>query len=369
MAFEDKTLLDMLIAWASSHLALCDDTHRVKALEHRSTALRSFTTALPKSQESPEVALACCLVFCSMSAILGDTAGWHNHLLGAAHIIRQASPLHSYQAGLKKISGTYEGRWLLRNFAYHDVLMSVTLNREPIVAGRYWMQQTSNEADSYVGLASEPLAIISDISSLNGHLVQQTGHKSGLRYDLNVVSSAPANAESIEPPRLGDLGTEEFLSRACDIESELLNWTCPASDDVQLMNLAEAYRSAALIHLYRVLRRRTTKTVPDLDNKIRGQVTAVIHHIRQMPLKCLPECTSLFPLFMAGGETRSKSDMQLIRERLQHIITYRHFQNAASALSVLEELWLQYTSITEIPGELLDWWDILKRRGWSLALS
>lgn len=117
MAFEDKTLLNLLVAWASSHLALCNDTYRGKALEHRSTALRSLTIALPKSQESPEVSLACCLIFCSMSAILGDTAGWHNRLLGAAHIIRQASPSQSYQHGAQKISQNFEGQWLLPNFA------------------------------------------------------------------------------------------------------------------------------------------------------------------------------------------------------------------------------------------------------------
>lgn len=89
-----------------------------------------------------------------------------------------------------------------------------------------------------------------------------------------------------------------------------------------------------------------------------------------MPLKCLPECTSLFPLFMAGGEVRSRAAMQFIRERLQHISSYRRFQNAASALSVLEELWLQHTSMTGLTTEEpLDWLDILKRRNWCLALS
>lgn len=366
MAFEDKTLLDMLVAWAASHLSMCDDTYRVKALEHRSTALRSLATSLPTSQESPEVSLACCLVFCSMSAILGDTAGWHNHLLGAAHIIRQASPLQTYQHGLEKISGTYEGRWLLRNFAYHDVLMSVTLNREPIISGRYWINQTSMEVDSYVGLAAEPLALISEISSFNGHMMRQAKSGIGLGTDFDATRLSPPDdggAKLLFPL------AENYLSRAHEIESELQHWTCPASDDSNLVSLAEAYRSAALIHLYRIWRLRLPATSMDAETKIRSQVAAVIYHIGQMPLRCLPECTSLFPLFMAGGETRSKADMQFIRERLQHIITYRHFQNAASALSVLEELWLQHTSITEIPGEVLDWWDILKRRNWSLALS
>lgn len=366
MAFEDKTLLDMLVAWASSHLSLCDDTYRVKALEHRSTALQSFTTSLHKSNESPDIALACCLVFCSMSAILGDTAGWHNHLLGAAQIIRQAASSQSYQHGLDKISETYEGRWLSRNFAYHDVLMSVTLDREPIISGRYWMKHTSNEADSYMGLAYEPLALISEISSFNDCMRRQIESELGFTIDSDNTSLSSPDDDGLGSPLPG---REDFLSRAYEIESELQNWVCPASDNFNLVSLAEAYRSAALIHLYRILRCRTPTAAADVEDKIRRQVTAVIYHIGQMPLKCLPECTSLFPLFMAGGETRSKQDMQFIRERLQHIITYRQFQNAASALSVLEELWLQHTSITDIPGESLDWWDILKRRNWSLALS
>jgi len=366
MAYEDKTLLDMLVAWASSHLCLCDDSYRIKALEHRSTALRSFTTALPKSRESPEVSLACCLVFCSMSAILGDTAGWHNHLLGAAHIIRQASPSQSYEYGTEKISGTYEGQWLLRNFAYHDILMSVTLNCEPIISGRYWMKPASMEVDSYMGLACEPLALISEISSLNGSVVQQAELEPGFAIGSDTISSSSSYEDGVESVSSWYVA---FLSRIHDIEFELQNWTCPASDDSNLTSLAEAYRSAALIHLYRVLRRRIPATAADTEMKIQRQVTAVTYQIGRMPLGCLPECTSLFPLFMAGGEMRSRTNMQFIRQRLQHIVTYRHFQNAASALSVLEELWLQHTSITDSPGELLDWSDILKRRNWSLALS
>jgi hypothetical protein len=107
-----------------------------------------------------------------------------------------------------------------------------------------------------------------------------------------------------------------------------------------------------------------------VGGKIARQASVIVQHVRNMPLKCLPECTLLFPLFMAGGETTSKADIQFIRERLQHIATYRHFHNAASALSVLEELWLQHTSFTGlVTAQPLDWADILIRRDWRLALS
>jgi hypothetical protein len=301
-----------------------------------------------------------------MSAILGDTAGWHNHLLGAAHIIRQASQLQSYDDGAEKISRTFEGQWLLRNFAYHDILMSVTLNREPIISGRYWINLESMEVDSYMGLACEPLMRISETSSLNGSILQHAERELSFAAGSDIFSSPSSCDNGVELPSPWHA---DFLSKIYAIERELQNWTCPPSNDSNLVNLAEAYRSAALIHLYRILRSRAPGTAMEAENKIRNQVAAVLYHIRQMSLRCLPECTSLFPLFMAGGEAKSKADMQFVRERLQHIITYRQFQNAASALSVLEELWLQYTSITEVPGGMLDWWDILKRRNWSLALS
>ena len=360
MAIEDRPLLDMVVAWASSHLSLCNDMYHVRALEHRSTALKSFASSLSPNPESPELSLAGCLVFCSMSAILGDTTAWHNHLDGAAQIIRSARA--SDRDGLAVISRTYEGRWLLRNFAYHDILMSVALDREPLISGQYWVPEPKTSIDSYFGLASEPMAIISKTSSLNGDMA---------RHETSLLSNGPEI--SVSPSSLSSNTSSEqvnFSSRAYQIESDLQNWKCTESTDSCLISLAETYRSAALIHLYRVIRRHIPETFININRKIARQVGAIIQHVANMPLKCLPECTLLFPLFMAGGETTSKLEIQSIRERLQHIATYRHFRNATSALSVLEELWLQHTGFTGlIAGEPLDWSDILRRRNWKLALS
>ena len=364
MAIEDKLLLDMLIAWSSSHLSLCDDEHRARALEHRSTALNSFATFLSDTHHSPELLLAGCLVFCSMSAILGDTTGWHHYLLGAAQIIHNAGTPSLHCDGVTVIPGSYEGRWLLRNFAYHDILMSITLDREPLIPGKYWIPEPRTPVDSYFGLASEPMAVLSKISSLNGEMLRHV--------DVSPASSLASSAlhspyGSVESPTLQ---IEDFSSHARNIEAELQDWTCADSSDPCLVSLAEAYRSAALIYLYRVIRRHVPSTQAYVDKKIANQASGVVRHVGNMPLGCLPECTSLFPLFMAGGETVSRTEIQFIRERLLHLIAYRHFQNAASALSVLEELWLQHTSFPGLnAGEQLDWVDILNTRGWKLALS
>ena len=365
MAIEDRPLLDMLIAWSSSHLSLCNEIYQVKALEHRSTALKSFASSLSTAHQSTaEISLAGCLVFCSMSAILGDTTAWHNHLDGAAQIIRSARSTVEND-GVTAISKTYEGRWLLRNFAYHDILMSVTLDREPLIPGQYWITESKTTIDSYFGLASEPMALLSKISCLNGDMARYNRESS---YSSSHTALSPLIGRDGTESPLASPSMESCSTRAWQIETDLQNWACSGSKDPCLVSQAETYRSAALIHLYRVIRRH----VPGINigKKIARQISSVVHHAMNMPLKCLPECTLLFPLFMAGGETTSKSDIIFIRDRLQHIATYRHFKNAASALSVLEELWLQHTSFTGlIRSEPLDWADILSRRGWKLALS
>lgn len=365
MAMEDKLLLDMLIAWSSSHLSLCDDEHRARALEHRSTALNSFAASLSAIHHSPALLLAGCLVFCSMSAILGDTTGWHHHLLGAAQIIHNAGASSPCPDGVATMSSSYEGRWLLRNFAYHDILMSITLDREPLIPGKYWIPEPRTPIDSYFGLASEPMAVLSKISSLNGEMLRYMSASRSSSQNSS-ISHTP-DARSFDPSTLENL---DFSARACSIEAELREWKCAESTDPCLVSLAESYRSAALIYLYRVIRRHIPDTRTHVDKKIASQASDVVQHVGTMPLGCLPECTSLFPLFMAGGETTSRTEMLFIRERLQHLVTYRHFQNAASALSILEELWLQHTNFSGlVADEPLDWIDILSRRGWKLALS
>ena len=89
-----------------------------------------------------------------------------------------------------------------------------------------------------------------------------------------------------------------------------------------------------------------------------------------MPIACLPECTLLFPVFMAGGEIYDRDKMQTLRERLQAMASYRRFENIKTVLDVLEEVWDVRTRTLPIDASNpYDWHHVLKRRGWKLALS
>lgn len=129
--------------------------------------------------------------------------------------------------------------------------MSVTLNCEPIISGRYWMDPASMEVDAYMGLACEPLIWTLETSSLNGSAGQHAEHELGFAVSFNTFSLPSSCDDGVELPSPWHA---DFLSRINPIERELQDWKCPPSNDSNLMNLAEAYRGAALIHLYRVLR-------------------------------------------------------------------------------------------------------------------
>lgn len=297
-----------------------------------------------------------------MEAILGDTKIWYSHLQGAASLINSASSSSKrQQGGIAAIGSTFEGRWLLRNFAYHDILMSVTMDQAPLIPGSYWIAEDEDLADSYFGLATVPMRVLSEISTINGKL-----------------SQANTSPNEQRASHLWPIVQEQFRI----IENSLLTWTCPSSDDLSLVLLAETYRSAALIHLYRVQQKHTLLCPHDLSPKFSQQVSSIISSVEQMPAECLPECTLLFPLFMAGGcETVDTDQACFIRKRLVDMERFRKFQNVAAALDVLEELWRHNRVVEDVvveaetgqsvppPEKKMDWLDVLKRRDWKLAIS
>ena len=367
MATESSTFLDAIIAWSSSHLALQDGSYELVALQHRCSAFKSLYSTMASKDHSPELILASCLVLCSMESILGGTSKWYDHLVGASEIIRSASAVSS--DGIETLDTRYfttsfDGRWLLRNFAYHDIMMTVTMDRKPLLAGHYWDPEEQALADSYFGLASGPILLISNISCLNADMLEST-HLAG-----NCISPG-TTAEDDEWLRdIHRVRAKDFLCRAHRIETQLKSWTCTPSADVSLVSLAGAYRSAALIYLYRTMRRQCPSMRSALEHNIAEEVTCIVEKSAEMPLRCLPECTLLFPLFMAGGEAESEDQIHTIRQRMRKMVEFRRFLNVQIALTVLEELWsLNGETAAGVGKPRKDWLDVLDRRKWRLTLS
>jgi len=360
---ESPLLLDTLIAWSSSHLALQDQTYELVATANRCVALRSLSTALSSSKSEPEIGLAACLIHCAMESITGDTKQWFGHLVGAYEMIRSvAAVAGTTSLDLSAFSSTVEGRWLLSNFAYHDIMMTVTEDRKPlIIGGEYWNfledQDHPDAADTYFGLASEIIYLISEISILNVDMLNS-------QQALSSHNTIGTHATTIQP-------SDPFSTTAHNLQRTLQTWTPPTSQSYTLLALANSYRSAALIHLYRTVRRHRPHLTPAVTPQISTQVSEIIAQIRCIPPGCLAESSLLLPLFMAGGEANNPEQIAFLRGRMRSIAEERQFRNVERCLAVLEEVWhfkLLETKADGLNG-MIDWKDVLRRRGWILSIT
>ncbi|KAI8712686.1 Zn(2)-C6 fungal-type domain-containing protein [Fusarium sp. LHS14.1] len=347
MAFECPPLMYAVSAWASSHLALRDGKFKPLSLRHRGYALARLQESVQQSQLSTEMCLAVTMVLCSMESISEATDSWYPHLTGAAAALAQRP--NSARDPKQAVQVTFEGRWLLRNFAYHDVMMSVSMDRPPLIKGYYWAAADESLPDPYFGFASRLLFLVSETSVLNADFA-----------DANVLSRA---GQAISH---GDRST-----RARKIEDELQRWVCPSNErGSPLALLGEAYRNAALIHLYRTLRRHVSGYTVVLQAKIKACVEAIVKLSREVSEGCLVECTLLFPLFMAGGEAHEMSHIEAIREKLGDMIKWRKFRNVEACLEILDEVWRRRADGSRMSDQgHVDWVDIVKHKGWNLSIS
>lgn len=378
MSYESPPLLSSLIAWSSAHLSCFDPSYKITALEKQTEAWRSVAGALNPSvrdSSTQETNLAACLVLVSTEIALGDTTRWYDHMVGAKSII---VPAKATKSGGEVVSGpdafmdSSDGKWLLRNFAYHDVLGSVTTGKEPLLKGAYWISDDKSVVDAYVGVGSEILVLISEISCL---------------YPPGSAPDSPQTESRVfEETTEMDIDTmteaDQLWQTFTDLETRLRAWTCPRSVQPSLVALAESYRSAALIHLYRRLRQIISSRFAEdqgvlrnlssyIPSKVTTEIKQTLHQVDLIPLESLPECGLLFPIFMAGGETTDPHQIEAIRARLKLLLDHRGFGNIKRASEVLEELWrLRSLGIKGADGTTdVDWMDVLKRTGTKLMLT
>lgn len=266
-----------------------------------------------------EAALASCLLLSASEAILGLRTGWSEHLAGARSVIMSAGAATG--AGQEELRGP-AAFW-------------------GSAEGEY-LEGLGGAVDSYLGVHSQVLVYISQISALD----------------------APGDIAPDDPQSNG----EETVGRAAacsQIEQQLRSWQ-PSPADPILEATANAYKSAALIYLYQRMREKSLMTAP-LEPMGCGEVQSVLDSVARIPEDAHPDGVLLFPLFMAGGETTSLRDMETIRSRLRSIDKIRGFRNVLRACEVLEEVWQARAAATV--HDSVNWGDVLRSQGGGLLLT
>jgi len=352
MAMESLTLREALIALAAGHLALTNQSYRLLALEARSKALRSLANHVVTPNGDMyhvEAKVAACLTFVIDDIGVATGEDWLTHMKAACHLIISAETTTNSGKVLKGTDAfkiTSEGSWILRNFAYHDILGSVSSQQPPLLNGSY-LVDIADVVDSCTGLATELLAMAATIRRTEEEWYQGLGTR--------------RQNES------------RFLNDCAEVEQRLKDWRCRDDASTELASVAYAYRSAILIVLYRAMRNRLysnqcndpsdtsyVRSFVFLPETCSSQVTEIVDYVSKIAVDSTSESPLLFPLFLAGGEALDPRDIAVIRYRLQKLWERRQFRNISRAITILEDLWkrrqtgepgLDWAYLTSMPGE------------------
>lgn len=338
MAIVDPPLLYALFAYASVHsnAATAKDPDTTDSrLEYENRVARGVAEAIKRNAVT-ETTVACALVISTTEVVAGDTSRWLLHLQGAGHLVNHL--------GSSRLLRTTDGKFLLRYFAYHDIMASLSTGRRTLMEGVYWVEEveaTIESADSFMGLAHHIFRHLPDISAF----VEDTA-------DLTASSCADRRAR--EAMRAEDMAQ---VLRSQDLRIQV------DQEDLHnkaLIHHAEAFRFASLLYIYRHLLRFCD---PGAVYKLRISdcVRHILQHARQVPSNLFCEMGLLFPLFMAGivsgGDIEAR---EYVQDRLMGIEDWTKFKHVKRVRELLQMLWSR---------DRMDWEIMLVELDWKLSLA
>lgn len=343
MAIDDSSLLYALFAYASIHFSTSSGDPQpsispLVRLRFETAAARGLSEAIQKNSVSDST-IACALICSTAEVINGDTEIWFTHLQGAGTLIEQSG-------GPQRLNKTSDGRFLLRNFAYHDIMAALTTGSRPRFAHRvYWVQEDGYlSADCLMGVSHEILVHLSGICNLIA--------------DANEYLEQPAAEKFAE-----DVVTRgEQLAR--DLTNQPLNLSSTPFSSTELgylLHHTEALRFAGLLHLYRFLSRFVVAAT--YEPQMISCVQKILAHVSQIPRGYHCEMGLVFPLFMAGVAVAKNEDrgaVSYIRDRLDHLHSWTLFKHVTRIQEVLELLW---------SGKRTDWETVVRGLGWRVSMA
>jgi len=149
------------------------------------------------------------------------------------------------------------------------------------------------------------------------------------------------------------------------IETGIMNWTydnpfSPGIDltiSFDLIALAEAYRLAALIQLYR--------NSPTHASHIPGVASRAMDFVARIGPGSAAESSLLYPMFLAGAELDDEKIAERCSKRLEEIQERNRYENVGMVQKVLKEVWRSRRET----GQRRDWEDVLRAWNWSFTVG
>ncbi|KAL4960124.1 Zn(II)2Cys6 transcription factor [Aspergillus stella-maris] len=397
-----------VLSMSAAHLAAAKGETRTLASDCRSKALSSFNAEIARLKEQSHVSRAPSLIPSEalMGCILiGMTDSWHNpsflgttHLHGARLLFRRLMA-QSDTPGSPRQSV----RFMIGLMAYWEALASFITNQS--LDATSYLDPYCNDKETaqikpnpWTGVCT-PLFIY----------LAQTGALVRQRLLLRHLTTSTTAGE------IGNQMRVHLLHSAQRVESDILRYQAPKSDVIEdtadpvtptlhLLRLAQIYRLATLVELYR----NFPELVSSTDNqertgltpreKILAIATSVLALVKAIPLTSGVNCLLTIPLLIVGSTLQSeKHEMarretgrqpswniicteihaiasqddvllqskDFVRSRLQNIRQYVGLESVSRAVEILEKVWarsdlqLAIHGESEGPREFVQWTEVM----------
>lgn len=395
MAAQNPGILNSILAWSAYHLGP-DYAEEGTMYMSRSLEYLQKTNATTDSEILQK--LANLLIIAAAEICKGDVRKWPAFLEWGAKIIKQRGGLYNFKKDT-------EQRWLISNFAYHDILTSSSSERGtyfPVEDYENFLVNLGPGIDPLQGIVKPLFNIIGEISSLafetkrllkisstslgygildEEHGTQYNGQEGNEDDDDDDDDDDDGNGNNdlFEIPGIDTPESEKgkkvsrytslltIMSKSSELENkindvkpnpeDLINFS---AHDLELqLTLFELFQLTAKLHLRQSVLRLNPSS---LETQF---ILCELLKCLDIVLKSSVEGSLCFPLFIAGMNCTTKKDRKLMLERFTDIIQRYSFKNLERARTVMEQVWMIDPSGTRC----VDWYEIVKKLNWDLSFA
>lgn len=336
MALEHEPVLMGLLAWAAFHSAIKGPTRwsPQDSDEAGNNYLAKTISLVHNNQYDFPVQLAALLLVASSHICSGDVKNWREYLRLAATLIKE-------KVEVTKFVETEELYWLLQNFAYHDILASMS-RKDPLLLSKdtydHIFANSSTKMPDTLCACCQP--IFSVLASIND-LYQ--------KISANILQPVDVAQQC-----------EELLAsiRAMAPDERMLtNLTFLAAEEQ--VQLFKAYQGLAELTLHNSVLKLNSSSVP-------------MQVMNRKHLACIEglltkdaESALIFPLFIGGVTCSAPHLRRKISAWFADMYTRRHARNIKQATALMKEVWARDENGTKH----VDWNDIAEIKGWHVSFA
>lgn len=343
-AFECDGMLNAIVALSSAQLArrssATDRAQHLRSVsaKHQRRCHAYLADRVPQGGGPPRNAyqvIGIILLLVGLEALNGEkSTRWLSQMKCVRGILNML-------ANEPDLADSWELDSLRRHFTYHNAMASLM--------SRVSRKDSQNYVETDLSLVCTQRAVVT-VDPLMGISYYLCNLISQIQY---VTSSNPAFPQITE-------------AAFAVIERDIQQWTygsplgLPGLDvpiALDLVALAESYRLAALIQLYRSSEAHKP-LVPSCASR-------AMEFMSRIPPGSPAESSMLYPLFLAGAELDNEPEISKCFKRLAEIQARNCYENVSNVHKVLEEVWRP-----ALNGEQKrDWEEVLREWGWSFTLG